>query len=274
MMALSGGLLLAFLGLAASGCRNASVRPEPPPVEWRDLTRDAEGRSWTGAVAHDLAHAPGRLLDDTRRVLRAKRTWWLLLGATLFHALNETYDEREVEWFRRHSIFGRSGRDYFERLGNGLTFFGGTLAWYATALGTGNERWAAEAKTMLSALSITAVTTLGLKGVFNDSRPDGGKYNFPSGHAALSMAFATTLDGLYGHAAGAPAAVLASLVGLQRLDTLRHDTSSVVFGWTLGYLVGRALTADGDPRVVGLVPGIVYDPDHEAWAFALTGSLP
>jgi membrane-associated phospholipid phosphatase len=265
----SAGLLVVL----ACGCRQAALRPEPPPVEWRTLTQ-TEGRSWLGTVGRDLAHGPGRFLDDTRRVFVARRTWWSLLGATLFHSLNETYDEREVDWFRRHSIYGSSGREAFEKIGNGITLFGGTLAWYATALATGNERGAASARTMMSALSVTALTTLGLKAAFDDSRPDGGRYNFPSGHASLSMAFATTLDGLYGHAAGIPAGLLSVLVGLQRLDTLRHDTGSVVFGWTLGYVIGRAITEGRDPRILGMLPGIVYDPEHEGWALTLTGSLP
>ena len=55
-----------------------------------------------------------------------------------------------------------------------------------------------------------AVLTLALL----TKRPSGGSYDFPSGHASMSMATAAALDGLYGRSIGWPAYALAFLVGL------------------------------------------------------------
>lgn len=54
-------------------------------------------------------------------------------------------------------------------------------------------------------MAVTAVTTTFLKGVVPDSRPNGSRHNFPSGHASQSMVVAVSLDELHGHWVGIPA---------------------------------------------------------------------
>lgn len=87
----------------------------------------------------------------------------------------------------------------------------------------------------------------------------------------MSMAAAATLDGLYGHSWGIPAYCLAILVGLQRLDTGKHDTGAVVFGSALGYVVGSTLTKRHAPRIFGMELGLYFDPDSGGIGLALSG---
>jgi membrane-associated phospholipid phosphatase len=126
---------------------------------------------------------------------------------------------------------------------------------------------------MLSSLTVTAALTGVLKTMIPDGRPSGGSHDFPSGHSSMSMAAAATLDGLYGHSWGVPAYCLATLVGLQRLDTGKHDSGAVVFGWALGYVVGHTLAKHHAPRIFGMDVGVLVDPETGGVGLALPGGL-
>ncbi len=51
-----------------------------------------------------------------------------------------------------------------------------------------------DSKRAMRALSVTGLSTLALKFVIDDPRPDSGSFTgFPSGHSAMSMSFATSV---------------------------------------------------------------------------------
>jgi hypothetical protein len=43
---------------------------------------------------------------------------------------------------------------------------------------------------------------------------------------------------------------------LQRLDTGEHDAGAVVFGWVLGYVVGKTVASQHAPRIFGMDVGM------------------
>ena len=98
---------------------------------------------------------------------------------------------------------------------------------------------------LLSASVITGVSTSVLKLVTNTSRPSdtwmNGNYGFPSYHTSSTFAIAAVLDEYYGSKVGLPAYLLAGAVGFSRLDEQGHDLSDVVFGGTLGFVIGKAV---------------------------------
>ena len=63
--------------------------------------------------------------------------------------------------------------------------------------------------------------------------------SFPSGHTSNAFALAAVAERHYGWKIGAPAYLLAGVVGLSRLHQDKHWLSDVMAGATLGYLVGR-----------------------------------
>jgi membrane-associated phospholipid phosphatase len=92
----------------------------------------------------------------------------------------------------------------------------------------------------------TGVLVEGLKVMANRTRPDGGKYSFPSGHAAIATSMVPVLARRYGFRVGVPAGVLAGLTSIGRLEDRRHYVSDVLFGSALGLSVGLAVS-DRDP---------------------------
>lgn len=80
-------------------------------------------------------------------------------------------------------------------------------------------------------------------------RPDGSDHlSFPSGHTSTAFALATVASHHYGWKAGVPAYVLASGIGLSRIEGNRHYLSDVLAGATLGLIVGRTVTRVNDER--------------------------
>ena len=96
---------------------------------------------------------------------------------------------------------------------------------------------------MLSALAITDTATFGLKLVVNDERPNGDNFSFPSAHTASSFCVASVLDEFYGPQVGVPAYIGAAFVGWRMMDSGDHWASDVLFGGTLGYIVGHSVAA-------------------------------
>jgi membrane-associated phospholipid phosphatase len=69
------------------------------------------------------------------------------------------------------------------------------------------------------------------------TRPNGGPYSFPSGHAAFAFSQAGFLQERYGWKYGAPALVLATAVSYIRVDIGKHHWRDVIVGGALGYSV-------------------------------------
>lgn len=90
----------------------------------------------------------------------------------------------------------------------------------------------------------------GLKQLIPERRPDGrGNDSFPSAHSAVSFAAAATLERRYGWQAGVPAVLVASFVGVARVQAHRHYWYDVVAGAALGSASGYLLTSPRDGSV-------------------------
>jgi membrane-associated phospholipid phosphatase len=108
------------------------------------------------------------------------------------------------------------------------------------------------------------------------TRPDGKDHlSFPSGHTSTAFSLAAVADHHYGWKVGAPAFVLASGIGLSRIEANRHHLSDVLAGATLGFIVGRtAARLDGErpakKRLVSVGP--VTDPHGQGVGLALSAT--
>lgn len=89
----------------------------------------------------------------------------------------------------------------------------------------------------------TMLITEGLKQTFPSRRPDGSdNKSFPSGHTSTSFAAAATLHNRYGWEAGLPAYVVASFVGLSRVEAKKHRVGDVLVGAAIGTATGHLIT--------------------------------
>lgn len=96
----------------------------------------------------------------------------------------------------------------------------------------------------------TILITQGLKEAFPSHRPDGSdNKSFPSGHTSTSFAAAATLHNRYGWEAGLPAYVVASFVGLSRVEARKHRVGDVLVGAAIGTATGHLVTTKANDRV-------------------------
>ena len=98
-----------------------------------------------------------------------------------------------------------------------------------------------------SSFGATSIATEGLKQTFPRTRPDGSnRKSFPSGHTSRSFAAAATLLNREGPALGVPAFLVASFVGVARVEGKKHYWSDVIVGAGIGTGIGLLLTKKRD----------------------------
>lgn len=93
-------------------------------------------------------------------------------------------------------------------------------------------------------------TTFGLKELIHERRPDGSDdHSFPSGHTSISFAAAASLEKRFGWHAGLPAFLVATFVGVARVESSKHYVHDVLAGAAIGTLSGALLTSSHDDGV-------------------------
>lgn len=75
------------------------------------------------------------------------------------------------------------------------------------------------------------------------TRPDGGGFSFPSGHASNAFAVATALEVLHGPALGLPAYAAAAFIAFARIDSNSHYLSDAIMGAAVGSAVAWGVAA-------------------------------
>jgi membrane-associated phospholipid phosphatase len=119
---------------------------------------------------------------------------------------------------------------------------GGATAVYVVGRMLHSPRAAAFGSDLVRAQVLDTLLTQAIKVTVDRTRPDGGSYSFPSGHASSSFATATVIAKYFGWKFGVPAYAAASYVAASRLSENQHYLSDVVFGASLGVISGRTVT--------------------------------
>lgn len=91
---------------------------------------------------------------------------------------------------------------------------------------------------LVEALVLTEAATAALKFSINRTRPNGGRWSFPSAHASRSFAVAAVLSRIHGLPAAIPAYLAAAAITYTRLDSNVHFASDLIFGAALGSAIG------------------------------------
>lgn len=184
----------------------------------------------------DFVNWPSRIIEDSKETFLKTDNFYALLmagGASIaMHQSNA--DKNLAEHFDRHRTFDGFADESLNIIGSPGTHFAATGLWYIISAENCDDFNKQRAWTMMTALSITGLTTVGLKAIRDDETPNGKNWAWPSGHTASSFTVASVLDEFYGPRVGIPAYILASLVGWRMMDTDDHWGSDVVFGATLG----------------------------------------
>lgn len=102
---------------------------------------------------------------------------------------------------------------------------------------------------------LTLAATHLLKITADETRPNGGRYSFPSGHTSASFSCAEFLRRRYGWRFGLPAYLAATFVGYSRVESDNHYTHDVVAGAVIGVISSAVFTTRYQGWQVGLNAG-------------------
>jgi hypothetical protein len=191
----------------------------------------------------DLSVFPDRLWEDSKDTFsqRDNMLALVLAGGASVIMHNDNTDNRVAEYFERHQVFPEFWDSTFDIIGSPASHFSATFLWYAISAGRHDELNKERAWTMMTALTVNGIVTLGLKVIRNNDTPNGDWLSWPSGHTSSSFTVASILHEFYGLKVGIPAYIVAFLVGYRMMDAGDHWASDVVFGATLGWVVGHTI---------------------------------
>jgi hypothetical protein len=181
------------------------VESESPEQESAQPAAEQEGRKptkhrWYYAAKEDLRKWPKRLKEDSKATfLRADNATALLLAGGASIIMHNTHADRNTErHFDKHPSLHGFEDESLNILGHPAAHFGATSLWYYFSTENDDELNRQRAWTMRTALSITWVTTMGLKLARNNETPNGKDNAWPSGHTSSSFTVASVLDEFYG----------------------------------------------------------------------------
>lgn len=245
----------------AKNAPSADTESTPPPAGTDDASVTISERgplpTFKDTVIRDIKESPFLLWEDTKKVFGNPYNLGFLVamgGASV--ALRPEVDDDIEDYYDHHHTFTEDWRDAFGAAGNPITHFAFAGAWYLTGQLTQDPKTYEVGKRMFSALTITGISTMGLKLAADTDSPNGESWAWPSGHVSSTMAFATVLNDAYGPLVGVPMFGLTGLVAIERLDSREHHFSDVVFGAALGWVVAETVMKEHRPEIFGgdLVP--------------------
>ena len=234
-------------------------------------TDDASKKSlFLESAKTDFASWPKRIVEDSRDTfLEPDNITALLLAGGASIAMHQSDADKTLAGnFERHRAFKGFSSEALGVVGSPGTHFAVMGLWYALSTENRDEFNTNRAWTMMTALSVTGITTVGLKAIANNDTPNGKSWAWPSGHTASSFTVASVLDEFYGPKVGLAAYALASLVAYRMMDAGDHWASDVVFGATLGWVVGHTV-AGKDKQLE--VAGFTIYPYATAGSSRITG---
>jgi membrane-associated phospholipid phosphatase len=123
-------------------------------------------------------------------------------------------------------------------------------------------------KQLLASGAVTLGAAYALKYVVDDTRPNGGRRSFPSGHTAWAFTGAAFIHYRYGWEWGLPAELAAAAVGVSRVDGNFHRWRDVIASAAIAHASAYFLVDHMDenvtlmPMIGGRKPG-----------FGIVGSL-
>ena len=230
---------------------------EKPAAEYVDGIYVLNTNYWLGYPKHvyKLVTAPARF--DGKDWLIAGG---LLAGAGALFALDE-----DIKSFWQDNIAGGTSNDIFDvfrQFGETVPVLAGSAGVYVAAeaaeqLGGWNlKREKAAGLLTLESVLISQGITTGIKELSGRTRPNktddaflfdgpGNGQSFPSGHATVAFAVATTLSNVYGDDyAWVPwvAYPIATGTALSRINDNKHWASDVFVGALVGYAVAKTVT--------------------------------
>lgn len=223
-------------------------------------------------VKTDLRAFPDRLEQDGKATFLNRDRAAILLWAGLASVAmnNGNADDDIARYFERHDKFSKTEAEVLNVIGSPLTHFPATALWYAVSVNREDDMNKQRAMTMFTALTINGVATTALKAVRHNDRPAGDGWAWPSGHTSSSFTVASVLHEFYGLKVGIPAYAAAGLVACRMMDVGDHWASDVVFGATLGLVVGHTVARNHEMPKIAAFEVLPYYGNYQSPALGVS----
>lgn len=152
----------------------------------------------------------------------------------------DTVDPLQDNWSRREPLGEWS--DYGDLMGQMVPNALYSLGMYTHYKYSQNDISRYRMTYMIETTAYAGIFTTLLKYAIAEKRPNGGdRKSFPSGHTTTAFAFASVVGFEHSLYASIPAYILATFVGLSRINDNAHYLHDVVAGATVGIAFGAGL---------------------------------
>jgi hypothetical protein len=200
-------------------------------------------KDWVKSLWNERHTWPDRLWEDSVDTFTEPNNIWLLslAGAASIVMHNSGADDDIQTSVEEHRAIDGFFSESLNAVGNPGTHFAATGLWYALSVQNNDTLNEERAWTMMTALAINGVVTVGLKAARDNTTPNDDKWAWPSGHTSSSFTVAAVLDEYYGPKVGIPAYVGATFVAYRMVEEGDHWMSDAVFGAALGWAVGHSV---------------------------------
>ncbi len=251
-----------FVGSGCAGNANLAEKKSTPQTQDVNSPSKASLKEIIETVKQDSKKIPGKLWRDGKATYsKPENLAALLLAGGASIVMNQEADENIADYFDKHQILQGSDAETINIIGHPTVHSAAANIWYFLSIRNKDDINKERAYTMRTALAITWLTTAALKTARDNETPNGENRAWPSGHTSSSFTVASVLDEYYGPKVGIPAYAIASFVAYRMMDTGDHWGSDVVFGATLGWVVGHTVASQNkDHKIAGfdIVPFVPY----------------
>jgi hypothetical protein len=199
--------------------------PAPPASPWTD----------DEPITHVLQN-----LEHDAKALAGPDTVIIAVAGMTSAGLLHPADDDVADWAKN------AGNSSYVHLGSviGNEYFQGGVAVATYVVGKlgHSDEVTHVGSDLIRAQLLNGIITSGLKLAVDRTRPNGGSWAFPSGHASASFASATVLNSHYGWKVGTASYLIAGFISWTRVRGQEHWLTDVIAGGTIGTVVGRAVS--------------------------------
>ncbi len=242
-----------FAGSGCAGNSNLVEKKSSSPTQDINSPSKASFKEIIVTVKQDYKKFPGRFWNDSKATFTKPDNIAALLftgGASI--AMHQEADENIADNFDKHQMLQGSDAETFNIIGHPMVHSAASYIWYFLCVRNKDDINKERAYTMRTALTINWLATTALQYTRGNDTPNGEYLSWPSGHASSSFTVASVLDEFYGPKVGIPAYAIASFVAYRMMDTGDNWGSDVVFGATLGWVIGHTVAgSDKDNKIAG-----------------------
>lgn len=192
-----------------------------------------------------------KLLEDSKYTfIRSDNLTALLLAGGISTAMQQGTDLKVADYLAERPRLDNFIDDSLDIAGDPLTLSAAATIWYYWSQKNNDSVNTERARILRTALTLNSITTWSLKIARSYERPNGEDFAWPSGHTSSSFTVASVLDEFYGPKVGIPAYAVAGLVAYRMVDSRDHWAGDVVFGATLGWVVGHSIAQKNSQQKV------------------------